>query len=105
MNALLVELPPFARHHRVCLGEEAFRCFQLALLHDPEAGEVIQGTGGPRKVRCVDLRTNPCPWKTGNRVLEKYPETIEHLASLGRGSWERLAAPRISGVLEILARC
>ncbi|NWB87333.1 toxin [Pseudomonas gingeri] len=56
MNALVIELPPFERHRRAYLGDEAFHCFQLALLRNPEAGEVIQGTGGLRKVRCMDMK-------------------------------------------------
>ena len=56
MNALFIELPPFECHRRAYLGDEAFRCFQLALLRNPEAGEVIQGTGGLRKVRCIDMK-------------------------------------------------
>ncbi|SEI22992.1 hypothetical protein [Pseudomonas asplenii] len=56
MNALFIELPPFERHRKTCLGDEAFRCFQLALMHNPEAGDVIQGTGGLRKVRCMDMQ-------------------------------------------------
>lgn len=54
MNALFIELPPFERYRGTYLSDEAFRCFQSALLHTPEAGEVIQGTGGLRKVRCMD---------------------------------------------------
>ena len=38
------------------LTDEAFRVFQNALLKNPEAGDVIEGTGGLRKVRHGDPR-------------------------------------------------
>lgn len=56
MRALFVELPAFARFRRDYLDDEAFRRFQELLLTDPLAGDVIQGTGGLRKIRFADIR-------------------------------------------------
>lgn len=56
MKAVFVELPPFARHRQTYLDDEAFRRFQLVLLANPEAGAVMEGTGGLRKVRFSDGR-------------------------------------------------
>lgn len=56
MQALFVELPAFARHRSDYLDDEAFRALQNALLDNPEAGDVIEGTGGLRKVRRADPR-------------------------------------------------
>src|SRR3990167_734355 len=56
MTALFVELPPFERHRAEYLDDEAFRALQLMLMEHPEAGDVIQGTGGLRKVRFADER-------------------------------------------------
>lgn len=56
MYALFVELPPFERHRANYLDDEAFSRLQTALLADPKAGEVIQGTGGLRKMRFSDPR-------------------------------------------------
>ena len=56
MHALFVELPAFARHRSAYLDDEAFRQLQLALLASPEAGDVIEGTGGLRKLRHADAR-------------------------------------------------
>lgn len=58
MNALFIELPPFQRHRKDYLDDELFRSFQIALMKNPEAGDVIEGTGGLRKVRFVDERRN-----------------------------------------------
>ena len=54
MKALFIELPPFQRHRVDYLDDEAFRAFQTVLMENPEAGDVIQGTGGLRKIRFAD---------------------------------------------------
>jgi mRNA-degrading endonuclease RelE of RelBE toxin-antitoxin system len=54
MKALFVELPAFERHRPDYLSDEAFRSLQNSMLKDPEAGDVITGTGGLRKVRHGD---------------------------------------------------
>jgi len=54
MHALFVELPAFERHRPEYLTDEAFRRLQVWLLMNPEAGDVIQGTGGLRKARFSD---------------------------------------------------
>jgi hypothetical protein len=51
MKTLFVELPAFARHRADYLDDEGFRSLQNALLDHPEAGDVIEGPGGLRKVR------------------------------------------------------
>jgi len=56
MRALFVELPPFSRFRRDYLDDDAFRRFQELLLADPFGGDVIQGTGGLRKIRFADTR-------------------------------------------------
>jgi hypothetical protein len=54
MKALFVELPAFERNRSAYLTHEAFRGLQNAMLKDPEARDVITGTGGLRKVRHGD---------------------------------------------------
>jgi hypothetical protein len=56
MKALFVELPAFARRRSDYLDDEGFRGLQNALLDNPEAGDIIEGTGGLRKVRHADAR-------------------------------------------------
>jgi hypothetical protein len=54
--AVFVELPAFERHRADYLDDAAFGDLQLALMRNPEAGEVIEGTGGLRKMRFADQR-------------------------------------------------
>lgn len=54
MKAIFIELPPFERNRHDYLNDESFRGLQNALMDNPEAGDVIEGTGGLRKVRHAD---------------------------------------------------
>ena len=56
MKALLVELPAFARFRSGYLDDDGFRALQVELLTQPDKGEVIEGTGGLRKLRRPDPR-------------------------------------------------
>lgn len=56
MKALFVELPAFARRRADYLDDAAFSALQAVLMTNPEAGDVIEGTGGLRKPRFADPR-------------------------------------------------
>ncbi len=51
-----MELPAFARYREAYLGDVEFRRLQETLMANPAAGDVIEGTGGLRKLRFGDLR-------------------------------------------------
>lgn len=57
MKALFVELPPFERHRAAYLDDDAFRALQMTLMANPEAGDVIEGTGGLRKSMKETIKT------------------------------------------------
>jgi len=56
VKAEFVELPAFERHRAQYLDDDGFPHLQLELMCNPEAGEVVEGTGGLRKVRFGDSR-------------------------------------------------
>ena len=56
MKAVFVELPAFERHRADYLDDAALRVLQDALMKNPDAGQVIEGTGGLRKMRFADAR-------------------------------------------------
>ena len=56
MKAIFVELPAFAKYRPDYLDDEGFRDLQNSLMANPEAGDVIEGTGGLRKLRQADPR-------------------------------------------------
>ena len=51
-----IEAPVFTRILPSYLGADDYRELQLHLARDPEAGDVIPGTGGFRKLRWPDRR-------------------------------------------------
>ena len=51
-----IEAPVFTRLLPRYLSDDEYRELQLHLAADPEAGDVIQGLGGFRKVRWADRR-------------------------------------------------
>lgn len=56
MKAVFVELPAFDRHRSEYFDDEAFRSLQVRLMADPDAGDLVVGTGGLRKLRFQDSR-------------------------------------------------
>lgn len=56
MKAVFVELPAFTRYRADYLDDEGFRDLQEAMMKYPEAGDIIEGTGGLRKLRHGDRR-------------------------------------------------
>jgi hypothetical protein len=78
MKVLFVELPAFVRHRVDYLSEEEFRHLQDLLLDDPGMGDVIEGTGGLRKLRFGSSRRGKGKrgglrviyfwWQTGRQI-------------------------------------
>lgn len=56
MKALFVELPAFEKHREDYLNDSSFRELQNLLISNAEAGDLIEGTGGLRKVRFADAK-------------------------------------------------
>lgn len=56
MKATFVELPPFERLRETYLDDASFKRLQEEMMKNPDAGDVIQGTGGLRKLRYADQR-------------------------------------------------
>ena len=51
-----LEAPAFTRYLPKYLDDEGYRMLQRELARKPEAGDLIPGTGGFRKVRWADTR-------------------------------------------------
>jgi len=56
MQAVFIELPAFERSREAYLDDDGFRGLQDTLMANPEAGDVVPGTGGLRKLRFSDAR-------------------------------------------------
>ena len=51
-----IESPPFTRHLSQYLDDEGYKALQNELARNPQAGDVMPGTGGFRKMRWADPR-------------------------------------------------
>lgn len=56
MKAIFVELPAFARFRKDYLDDDAFLQLQIALMKNPDSGDLIPDAGGLRKMRFKDSR-------------------------------------------------
>ena len=56
VKAAFVELPPFEHLREAYLDDASFKRLQQEMMKNPDAGDVIQGTGGLRKLRYADQR-------------------------------------------------
>ena len=56
MRAVFVELPAFERRRADYLADDAFGALQHLLMTRPEAGDLMPGAGGLRKLRFPDAR-------------------------------------------------
>lgn len=74
MDALFVEMPPFEKHRAEYLNDEEFRELQMLLMLDPHAGDVLQHTGGLRKLRYKDLKRGKGS-RGGLRVINYWWQT------------------------------
>ena len=103
MKAVFVELPAFERHRAEYLDDVAFRDLQHLLMLQPEAGDLIPGTGGLRKLRFADARRGKGKrgglrviyywWNTGSQfwlftVYDK--DEIADLTSLQRKALKKM---------------
>ena len=56
MKASFIELPPFERTRKDYMDDDVYRLLQFELMGNPTAGDVMEGTGGLRKLRQADPR-------------------------------------------------
>jgi hypothetical protein len=73
LSVEFIEAPFFTQLLAGYLSDEEYRELQLHLARDPEAGDVVQGTGGFRKVRWADRRRGQGR-RGGLRVIYYYFE-------------------------------
>lgn len=66
MKCIFVESTIFEKYRDAHLNDEEFRLFQAELMSNPKQGDVIQGTGGLRKVRVASKHKGK---RGGSRVI------------------------------------
>ena len=66
MKSVFVESSIFEKYRNEYLNYEEFRLFQAELMSNPKQGDVIQGTGGLRKIRVASKGKGK---RGGSRVI------------------------------------
>jgi len=66
---IFIETPIFTEDLVELMDDAEYRSFQLFLADEPEAGDIIQGTGGLRKIRWT---ANGKDKRSGVRVIYYY---------------------------------
>lgn len=66
MKCIFIESKIFEKYRDEHLSDEAFRLFQAELMSNPKKGDVIQGTGGLRKIRVASKGRGK---RGGSRVI------------------------------------
>lgn len=69
MESVFIESSIFEKFRDTYISEEEFRLFQTDLMANPKQGDVIQGTGGLRKVRVAGKGKGK---RGGSRVIYYY---------------------------------
>jgi hypothetical protein len=76
---IFVETSVFTRQIKELVSDDEFASFQIELANDPEAGDVIQGTGGLRKIRMAAKGRGK---RGGARVIYYYFTSESEIALL-----------------------
>ena len=69
MKSLFVESSIFEKYRELYLSDDEYRLFQAELMINPKQGDVIQGTGGLRKVRVASKGKGK---RGGSRIIYYY---------------------------------
>ncbi len=72
------EAPAFTRHLAEYLNDDAYRRMQSQLAQNPDAGDLMPGTGGFRKLRWADARRSKGR-RGGLRVIYYYFESDQQI--------------------------
>lgn len=63
---IFIETPVFTRRLRELLDDDTYAAFQADLMKNPDAGDLIEGTGGIRRVRVASSGRGK---RGGSRVI------------------------------------
>jgi hypothetical protein len=68
---IFIETSIFTKILPSYLSDDDYRGLQSSLLQKPDAGDIVRGSGGVRKVRWAPSGREKKWWNTGNLLLEK----------------------------------
>jgi len=99
---LIVETPIFTKRIDRILDEESYRLLQVHLLHRPDAGDIIRGSGGIRKIRWAPSGSGK---RGGARVIYYWAvpkETVLMLFAFEKGERDDLNPNQVKQLAEVV---
>lgn len=99
---VIVETPIFTKRIQGILDEESYRLLQVHLLHRPDAGNIIRGSGGIRKIRWAPSGSGK---RGGARVLYYWAvdeETILMLFAFEKGERDDLNPDQVKQLAKVV---
>ncbi len=100
---VIIETSVFTRQVRELLSDQEYRELQIALVNRPNAGSVIVGSGGLRKIRWAMKGKGK---RGGSRVIYYWAVTQEHLLMLliySKSERENLTREQLKTLRKIVA--
>ena len=79
MAMVIFETSIFTKQITALLNEEEYRAFQNTLVESPSSGDIIQGSGGVRKIRCKGCGRGK---RGGARVIYYWASSHEQIFML-----------------------
>ncbi|MFK2917947.1 type II toxin-antitoxin system RelE/ParE family toxin [Dyella koreensis] len=99
---IFIETPVFTRQIAALVDDDDYADFQRALANDPEAGDVIPGTGGLRKIRMAAKGHGK---RGGARVIYYYFSSASQIALLlaySKNEAENLTASQKKALKQVI---
>ena len=101
---VIIETPIFTRLIQKLMSDESYRELQEALVTRPDAGDLIRGTGGLRKIRWHQQGSGK---RGGVRVIYYWATSDEHIYMLyvyPKGTQENLSHDQLKQLKTIVER-
>jgi mRNA-degrading endonuclease RelE of RelBE toxin-antitoxin system len=99
---LILETPIFTKRVDRVLEEESYRLLQVHLLHRPDAGDMIRGSGGIRKIRWASSGSGK---RGGARVIYYWAvkkETVLMLFVFEKSERDDLTPDQVKQLAEVV---
>ena len=101
---IFIETQIFTKQIRTLVDDETYRALQGALLENPDAGDVIQGSGGLRKIR---IAANGHGKRGGARVIYYHFVTASQIAFLlvySKGRQDDLTTEQLKVLVQVIEK-
>jgi len=92
VRMIFIETPIFTKRVAECICDEDYHSLQVHLVEHPDAGELVRGSGGIRKIRCAASGRGK---RGGARTLYYWdvPDKIYMISAISKTNWRTSRPP------------